>query len=90
MNVITPTENPEADGQTQVADELEARAQTRTGEPFALALKADIAVRDFRRSAGCRGLRLRPEEGMPRRGRAPGSRSRRRGHYEPARARLGD
>ncbi|MBM6621070.1 hypothetical protein JTF08_05560 [Micrococcaceae bacterium RIT802] len=61
MNDISPIEDPEAGVWTQVADASEVRAQPRTGESFALAVKANIAVRGFRRSAGCRGLDLGPE-----------------------------
>ncbi|WP_417218748.1 amidase family protein [Arthrobacter sp.] len=62
MNEISPLEDPEAGVWAQVADASEVRAQPRSGEPFALAVKANIAVRGFRRSAGCRGLDLGPQE----------------------------
>lgn len=62
MKHIDPIENPEPGVWTQVADAQEVQAQPRTGEPFALAVKANIAVRGFRRSAGCRGLDLGPQE----------------------------
>lgn len=62
MTDILPIENPEPGVWTQVADASEVRVQPRDSEPFALAVKANIAVRGFRRSAGCRGLDLGPEE----------------------------
>lgn len=62
MNDIRPIERPEAGGWTQLASASQIQAQPRTGEPFAIAVKANIAVRGFHRSAGCRGLDLGPEE----------------------------
>ena len=62
MNDIHPLEHPETGVWTRVADAAEVSGQPRAGEPFALAVKANIAVRGFRRSAGCRGLDLGPQE----------------------------
>ncbi|WP_372699739.1 amidase family protein [Arthrobacter sp. JSM 101049] len=62
MNDIHPIEQPEPGVWTQVADAAEVSGQPRAGEPFALAVKANIAVRGFRRSAGCRGLDFGPQE----------------------------
>lgn len=62
MNDIRPIEHPEPGVWTQVADASEVEAQQPPGAPFALAVKANIAVRGFHRSAGCRGLDLGPEE----------------------------
>ena len=64
MNDIRPIERPEAGGWTQLASASQIQAQPRTGEPFAIAVKANIAVRGFHRSAGCRGLDLGPEEAV--------------------------
>lgn len=62
MNDASPIEDPESGVWTQVANASEVSGQRQTGELFALAVKANIAVRGFRRSAGCRGLDRGPEE----------------------------
>lgn len=62
LSDIEPVTHPEPGVWTDLAGDAELEAQPRGREPFALAVKANIAVRGFRRSAGCRGLDLVPQD----------------------------
>lgn len=62
MSDIEPVAHPEPGVWTEVAGAAQLEAQPRGHAPFALAVKANIAVRSFRRSAGCRSLDLDPQE----------------------------
>ncbi|WP_051166579.1 amidase family protein [Amycolatopsis orientalis] len=62
--VLDAVERPEPGEWTQLctADEIAAQVPLAGGKPYPLAVKANIAVRGLRRSAGCELLDLAPEE----------------------------
>lgn len=62
MQEIGPIDHPEPGVWTQVADASQVEGQRPAGGQFALAVKSNIAVSGFRRSAGCQGLDLGPED----------------------------
>lgn len=61
MTVISPIAAPDAGVWTQTADESQIQSQRQDTQSFTLAVKANISVSGFRRSAGCRALDVRPE-----------------------------
>ncbi len=62
--VLEPVERPEPGEWTQTcsAEDIAAQLPLAGGKPYPLAVKANIAVRGLRRSAGCELLDLGPEE----------------------------
>ncbi|WGW13901.1 amidase family protein [Saxibacter everestensis] len=61
MTAIRPIIDPEPGVWTEPADEMQIQAQPWSAQPFTLAVKANISVAGFHRSAGCRALVVRPE-----------------------------